>query len=97
MRPPVQPDSIYLQKVVLLNILEVLISTMLQFVGGIFIADNDGMGVLLQAADSPHVVDGLFDPMTKGAGLVVAIHHNHKIFGSKVQQFRLISKYHGKT
>ena len=54
---------------------------MLQFVGGIFVTDNDGMGVLLQAADSPHVVDGLFDAMAEGTGLVVAIHHYHHLFG----------------
>ena len=32
---------------------------MLQFVGGIFVADDDSMGMLLQAADGPHVVDRL--------------------------------------
>ena len=54
------------EKVILLNILEVLIGAVLQFVGGIFVADDDGMGMLLQATDGPHVVDGLFDSMTKG-------------------------------
>ena len=52
---------------------------MLQFVGGIFVADDDGMGMLLQTTDGPHVVDRLFDAMTEGAGLVVAIHHNHHL------------------
>ena len=54
---------------------------MLQLVGGIFITDDDGMGMLLQATDGPHVVDGLFDSMTKGTGLIMAIHHNHDLFG----------------
>ena len=54
---------------------------MLQFVGGIFVADDDGMGMLLQAADGPHVVDRLFYTVTKGAGLVVTIHHDHHLLG----------------
>ncbi len=54
---------------------------MLQFVGGIFVTDNDGMRMLLQAADGPHVVNRLFDSVTEGAGLVVAIHHNHHLLG----------------
>ena len=52
---------------------------MLQFVGGIFVTNDNGMGMLLQAADGPHVVDGLFYAMTEGAGLVVAIHHNQHL------------------
>ena len=40
---------------------------MLQFVGGIFITDDDSVRVLLQAADGPHVVDRLFYAMTEGA------------------------------
>ena len=39
------------------------------------------MGMLLQAADGPHVIDWLFDAMTKGTGLVVAIHHDHHLLG----------------
>ena len=54
---------------------------MFQFVGGIFITNDDCMGMLLQAADGPHVVDWLFDTVTKGAGLVVTIHHDHHLLG----------------
>ena len=54
---------------------------MLQFVGGIFVTNDNGMGMLLQAADGPHVVDRLFYTVTKGAGLVVTIHHNHHLLG----------------
>jgi len=75
----VLPDVLYLQKIILLNILEVFIGAVLQFVRSIFGADDDGMGMLLQAADGPHVVDRLFYAMTEGAGLVVAIHHNHHL------------------
>ena len=39
------------------------------------------MGMLLQATDSPHVVDGFFDSMTKGTGLIMAIDHDHDLFG----------------
>ena len=53
---------------------------MLQFVGGIFVADDDGMGMLLQTADRPHVVNWLFNTMTKGTGLVMTIDHNHHLF-----------------
>ena len=71
----------YLQKVSLLNILEILVSSVLQFVGGIFVTNDNGMGMLLQAADGPHVVDRLFDSVTKGAGFVMAIDHNHHLLG----------------
>ena len=52
---------------------------MLQFVGGIFVTNDNGMGMLLQAADGPHVVDRLFYAMAQGAGFIVAIHHNHHL------------------
>ncbi len=35
--------------------------------------------MLLKTADGPHVVDRLFNAMTKGTGLVVAIHHDHHL------------------
>ena len=70
-----------LQKVILLDVFEVLVGAVLQFVGGIFVTDDDGMGMLLEATDSPHVVDGLFDAMAEGTGLVVAIHHNQHFLG----------------
>ena len=54
---------------------------MLQFVGGIFVADDDSMGMLLQAADGPHVVDWLFYTMTKSTGFIVTIDHNHHLLG----------------
>ena len=52
---------------------------MLQFVGGIFVADDDSMGMLLQAADGPHVVDWLFYSMAEGTGFIMAIHHDHHL------------------
>ena len=70
-----------LQKVVLLDVLEVFIGAVLQLVGGIFVTDDDGMGMLLQATDGPHVVDWLFNTMTKGTGLIMAIDHDHDLFG----------------
>ena len=54
---------------------------MFQFVYCIFVADDNGMGMLLQATDGPYVVDRLFYTVTKGAGFVVAIHHNHHLLG----------------
>ena len=74
-------ESYLSKKIILLDILEIFIGAVLQFVGGIFVTDDDGMGVLLQAADGPHVVDRFFNTVTKGAGLVVAIHHDHHLLG----------------
>ena len=54
---------------------------MFQFVGCIFITNDDSMGMHLQATDSPHVVDSLFNTMTKGTGFVMAIDHNHHLLG----------------
>ena len=54
---------------------------MLQFVSGIFIANDDCMGMLLQAADSPHVVNRFFYTVTQSTGLVMAIHHDHHLLG----------------
>ena len=76
-----QNPFFHLKKVILLDILEIFVGAVLQFVGGIFVADDDGMGMLLQAADGPHVVDRLFYTVTKGAGLVVTIHHDHHLLG----------------
>lgn len=70
-----------LKEIIFLNILEVFIGSVLQFIRGIFITDNDGMGMLLQAADSPHVVDWLFNTMTEGTCLVMTIHHDHNLLG----------------
>lgn len=39
------------------------------------------MGMLLQAANRPHMIYWFFNTVTKGTGLVVAIHHNHHLFG----------------
>lgn len=40
------------------------------------------MGMLLKSTDSPHVVNGLFDAMTKCTGFVVAINHNLNVIFS---------------
>ena len=39
------------------------------------------MGMLLQTADSPHMVYWLFNAMTKCTGFIMAIHHNHHLLG----------------
>ena len=36
-----------------------------QFISSIFVTDDDGMGMLLETADGPHVVNRLFDSVTK--------------------------------
>ena len=81
MRPPVQSDSFSLQKVVLFNIFEVFIGVDLELATGSLIGNDDGMGVHLQAADGPHVVDGFLNAMLQGTGLVMAVNHDHDLSG----------------
>ena len=46
---------------------------MLQFVGGGFVADDDGVRVHLQSTDGPFLADAAFDGMLQRTRLVVAI------------------------
>ena len=39
------------------------------------------MGVHLQAADGPHVIDGFLDTVLQGSGLVMAVDHDHDLPG----------------
>ena len=39
------------------------------------------MGVELETADGPHVVDAFLDAVLEGAGLVVAVDHDHDLLG----------------
>lgn len=73
--------SYNLQKVVLLNILEVFIGVDLELATGSLIGNDDSMGVHLQAADGPHMVDGFFDTVLQGTGLIMAVDHDHDLLG----------------
>ena len=70
-----------LKKIILLYILEISIGVNFQFSTCRIICHDNSMGMHLQATDSPHMVHGLLDAMTKGAGLIVTIHHNHHLLG----------------
>ena len=56
---------------------------MLQFIRSIFVTDDDGMGMLLQAIDRPHVVDGLFYTVTTWANPLVNYTFVFKLTRSK--------------
>ena len=68
-----------LEEVILLDVLEVLVGVDLQFAAGGLVGDDEGVGVELEGADGPHVVDGLFDAVLEGAGLVVAVDEDHDL------------------
>ena len=68
-------------QIVLLDVLEVLVCAVLQFVGGCFVADDDGVGVHLQGADGPFLAYGALDGVLQGASLVVAVHHDEHFLG----------------
>jgi hypothetical protein len=53
----------------------------LEFVGGIFIADNHAFGMRLQNTDCPDVVNGFLDGMAHGSGFAVSAHHYHHFTG----------------
>ena len=74
-----------LQEVVLFDVLEILVGVDLELAAGGLVGDNDGVGMELQAADGPHVVDAFLDAVLEGAGLAMAIDHDH----------HLLSVHHG--
>ena len=75
------PISCLQLEIILLDILEVLVGAVLQFIGGSFVADDDGMGVHLQGADGPLLADAELDGMCQRACLVVAIGYDEHFLG----------------
>ena len=71
----------YLQQLVLLDVLEVLVGADLQFVGSLLVADDDAVGMHLQGADGPHVVDASLDGSLQGTGLQVTVGQDHHLTG----------------
>ncbi len=72
-------DGRRLQEVVLFDVLEILVGVDLEFAAGGFVGDDDGMGMELEAADGPHVVDAFLDAVLQGTGLAMAIDHDHHL------------------
>ena len=70
-------------QVLCLNILEVAVSTHLQFFGGRIVTNDDTLFVHLQGADSPHLHHGTLDCMIEGTCLVVSVYDNHYLAGAK--------------
>ena len=71
---------IYL-KIVFLDILEVLVSAMLDFLSGRLVTDDDAVGMELQGADGPPLCDGALDGSLQSAGLVVSIAEDEDLTG----------------
>ena len=69
-------------EVILLDVLEVLIGAVLDFLGGSLVADDDAVGMELQGADGPPVGDGTFDSSLESASLVVAVAEDEDLAGS---------------
>ena len=72
-------DLITLNKIILLDILEVFIGTDFQFIGSRFIAYDDAMLVHLQCADGPHVIDTTLNSGLQSTCLMVAVDQNHHL------------------
>lgn len=69
-------------EIILFDILEVAVSTYLQFIAGNLITNDDAMLVLLQSADGPSLGNRAFDGSLQGAGLVMTVAENHYLSGS---------------
>ena len=62
-----------LSEVVLLDVLEVLVGSVLDFLGGSLVTDDDAVRVELQGAYGPPLCDGAFDGSLQGAALGMSI------------------------
>ena len=61
------------------QVLEVTHGLDLELQGGVFVADKDGVGVLLEGGDGPHVTHPLLDGLVEGQGLVGPRDQNHHL------------------
>ena len=68
-------------QIILLDILKVFVGIYLKLATGCLVGHDDGMGVHLETADGPHVVDAFLYTMLEGAGFVVAVDHDHDLLG----------------
>ena len=61
------------------QVLEVSHGFDLELQGGVFVTDKDGVRVLLEGGDSPHVTHPLLDGLVEGQGLVGPRDQNHHL------------------
>ena len=66
---------------VLIDFLEILISINLQLAAGSFVAGNNSVGMQLEGANSPSMVNAAFNAVAKGAGLAVAGDEQQHLLG----------------
>lgn len=72
--------SIY-QSFELLFVFEVTVGADLYLGAGWLVADDDAVGVHLDGADGPHVVDAFFDGVLQGAGFIMAVAEDKDLAG----------------
>jgi len=66
---------------VLVDFLEVLIGVHLQLTAGSLVASNDSIGVHLQSADSPSVINAALNTVAQSPCLVVAVDNQKNLLG----------------
>ena len=71
-----------LLQVVFLDVLEVLVGSDLQLVGGGLVANDDAMLVGLQGRDGPCLTNWSLDSSLQSTSLMVTIAENHHLAGS---------------
>ena len=64
--------------------LEILDSLHTKFQSGVFIADDHGVLVHLEARDGPHMVDTFFDALGESEGLVATVDNDNNFLGMVV-------------
>ena len=72
--------SVY-QSFELFFVFEVAVGADLDLGAGWLVADDDAVGVHLNGADGPHMVDAFFDGVLQGAGFVMAVAEDKDLTG----------------
>ena len=62
-------------------VFEVAVCADFQFCAGWFVADDDAVGVHLDSADGPHVIDTFFYCVLQGAGFAMAVAEDEYLTG----------------
>ena len=77
----IRNSNTYRLEVVLLDVLEVVYSTYLEFYGSSVITHDDAVGVELKYTDSPHLSDSTLYSMVECLSLVVAVGEDENLLG----------------
>lgn len=62
-------------------VFEVAVGADLDLGAGWFVADDDAVGVHLDGADGPHVIDAFLDSVLQGTGFVMAVAEDKDLAG----------------